>query len=63
MSDRAKALLGFGLAAGVLVALAEVSPKLAVGTAAVIGLGVLLTRSNQVTTLLDTWTSAVSNTK
>lgn len=61
MSARAKTVLGFCLAGVTLVAIADVAPRLAVGTAAVIGLGVALTHSQDIANLLNTWTSAVKS--
>ncbi len=59
MSDRAKAVIGFVAAAGVLILLADTAPRVAVGLAAVLGLGVALSHSQDIAQVLDQWSKIV----
>lgn len=59
MSTRWQAVAGFVVAGGVLILLADAAPQFAVGTAALIGLGVALTHTNEINSLVSTWRTAV----
>lgn len=50
---------GFIVASGALLLLADVSPEFALGTALLIGLGVALTHTNEINSLVSTWRKAV----
>ena len=62
MSNRAKAIVGFGVAGLVLVALADVAPDAALGLTAVIGLGVLLSHASQLQQLTNGFIIATGHT-
>lgn len=50
---------GFIVASGALLLLADVSPEFALGTALLIGLGVALTHTNEINSLISLWRGAV----
>jgi len=54
-------LLGYGVAGGILLILADVSPKVAVGTTGLILLAVGLSHADQFTTLAG-WISSATGT-
>lgn len=58
-SSRWKAVAGFLVAGAALYVLADFQPQFAVGTAALIGLGVALTHTNEIDSLVSTWRGAV----
>ena len=55
-------LLGYGVAGGILLILADIAPKVAVGTSALILLAVGLSHANQFSTLA-TWIGTATGTK
>ncbi len=55
-------LLGYGVAGGILLILADISPKVAVGTTALILLAVGLSHADQFKTLAA-WISTATGTK
>lgn len=55
-------LLGYAVAGGILLILADVSPKIAVNTTGLILLAVALSHANQFTTLAG-WISTATGTK
>lgn len=59
MSARGNAIIGFIVAGGALVALAGVAPGPAIGIAAVIGLGVALTHPDEITNMINLFTSSL----
>lgn len=58
-SPRFKVVAGFLVAGGALLLLAEWQPKFAVGTAALIGLGVALTHTKEINSLVAVWKGAL----
>lgn len=50
---------GFVVASGTLILLADYAPRFALGTAALIGLGVALTHTSEINNLVTTWRKAV----
>lgn len=56
MSPHAVKIVGFLVAGGVLIALAEFAPDAAIGLALVVGLGVLLTHADE----LQAWANALA---
>lgn len=59
VSLRWQAVAGFLVASGALILLADYAPKFAVGTAVLIGLGVALTHTNEINSLVATWQTAL----
>ena len=58
-STRWKVVAGFIVAGAALVLLADVAPKFAMGTAGLIGLGVVLTHTSEINSLVSTWRGAL----
>lgn len=58
MGKRGTRVVGFLVAGAALVALADVAPDAAIGLAAVIGLGVLLTHGNELNQLANAFKAA-----
>lgn len=58
-SNRFIIMAGFVVAGGALLLLADVAPKFALGTAALIGLGVALTHTAEINSLVSTWRGAI----
>lgn len=59
VTTRWQAVAGFIVAGGILILLADYAPKFALGTAALIGLGVALTHTNEINSLAATWRGAL----
>lgn len=59
MNNRLNAVIGFVVAGGALVALAGPEPQLAIGIAAILGLGIVLSHPQEIQTLLSTFQSAL----
>lgn len=59
MSPRAQAILGFGIAGAVLLGLADVAPKLALGMAGIIGLGVALAHGSDLQYMVQGYLNAL----
>lgn len=61
MTDAARRGLGFGLAAAVLLILADSSPRLALATVGVVGLGVALSHADEIASLFNAFTAATGH--
>ena len=61
MTNRARTLIGFAVAGGVLLVVADHAPRFAVGMTAVLVLGVAVTHANDIKQLLDTFTKATGH--
>lgn len=61
MSNRARTLLGFGVAGGVLLVVADQAPRFALGMTAVLVLGVAVTHASDIKMLLDAFTHATGH--
>lgn len=59
VSNRWVTVAGFVVAGAALLLLADVQPQFAIGTAALIGLGVALSHTNEINSLVATWRKAV----
>lgn len=58
LGDRGLRVVGFLVAGGALIALADVAPDAAIGLAAVVGLGVLLTHGAEITQISNAFQMA-----
>ena len=61
MGDTARVWLGFGLAGGVLLVVADYSPKFALGLAGLLALGVALSHSQQIALALNGFAHATGH--
>ncbi len=61
MSNRARMLIGFGVAGGVLLVAADQAPRFALGMTAVLVLGVAITHASDIKQLLDAFSTATGH--
>ncbi len=61
MSKRAREIIGFAVAAGALLVIADHAPRFAVGMTGVLVLGVAITHAQEIKQLLDAFSSATGH--